>query len=122
MITEEQARLDVNKLQLWRDAGLELNDQGCIVPSQGRWSEYASGNLRIREDMVANGLIFILSKICNFIAKAKDLRNTPASTYPQTFGPYSTEASSFDMEQTALLAEWESLHMQLKSWRSSLPG
>lgn len=56
---------------MWRAAGLVLDDQGFVIPSNARENTsdgYFTPGTGMREDMIANALIWLLSKIINYAA------------------------------------------------------
>lgn len=120
LITESPARLDVNNHQLWRDAGLELDAQGRIIPNQGTWIEYSEGGLAMREDMLSNGLILILSKICNYLANAESLQPQPAGISARELHTNGSPAL-WGITQQELLRRWTVLFDEVEAWRTNLP-
>lgn len=92
---------------LWTDAGLLLDDMGFVRPSN------ADGDDVMKEDMISNALVWILSKIVNFIAVGDDIHlghNTP----PVQSGP-------LGVSQQTLLERWHRLQAELDAWYNGLP-
>lgn len=71
-ITHTKTRLDTEDLSLWRSAGLVIDEDGLVVPGKAGFSAYIRGENNVREDMMANALIFILSKLMNILALSQD--------------------------------------------------
>lgn len=71
-INHTSTRLDTEDISLWRSAGLLIDDQGVVIPGKAGFSTYIRGEHNIREDMIANALVFILSKLMNLLAAGSD--------------------------------------------------
>lgn len=67
-----KTRLDTEDLSLWRSAGLVIDENGLVIPGKAGFSAYVRGENSVREDMMANALIFILSKLMNILACPPD--------------------------------------------------
>lgn len=70
VINETPSRLDTADLSMWRAAGLLLDDQGFVIPSNTENNSmdgyFPHGESGMREDMIANALVWLLSKIINY--------------------------------------------------------
>ncbi|KAK2800450.1 hypothetical protein FQN50_008124 [Emmonsiellopsis sp. PD_5] len=111
-INECQTRLNTDDLVLWTEAGLLLDNAGFVRPSNTTGSGYPEGDDVMKEDLISNALIWILSKIVNFIAVGDGLgggENNPA------------EASPIGVSQQALLERWHHLQAELDAWFNGLP-
>jgi hypothetical protein len=78
------------------------------IPNSG----YPEGDDVMKEDLISNALIWLLSKIVNFIAVGDGLQigdNNPA------------ESSPIGVSQTALLERWHLLQTELDAWYNGLP-
>lgn len=69
-VHECRTRLDTEDIALWKDAGLILDEDGLIVPSNTLDSNVSGGEV-MREDMIGNALIWLVSKLVNLV------HNTP---------------------------------------------
>ncbi|KAI1141651.1 hypothetical protein F5Y05DRAFT_373331 [Hypoxylon sp. FL0543] len=67
-ILEGRTRMDIEGLRMWRAAGLALDDQGFVLPSNGAVEDV------MKDDMISNALIWILSKVVNYIADIKEFQ------------------------------------------------
>jgi hypothetical protein len=67
-INRTPTRLDTGDLSLWRSAGLLIDDEGLVEPSKWDYSSYYHREDEMREDMVSNALVWLLSKIMNYLA------------------------------------------------------
>lgn len=121
LITESPARLDVNNHQLWRDAGLELDSNGRLIPSRGTWIEYSEGGLAMREDMISNGLILILSKICNYLSNAESLVPPPAGISARDLSQFGPDVPYYGLSQQVLLHRWSLLSDEVEDWKACTP-
>lgn len=65
-VHECRTRLDTEDVPLWREAGLLLDENDLVVPSNTPDSELARGSL-MREDMMGNALIWLVSKLVSFL-------------------------------------------------------
>lgn len=108
VINRKHTLLDPEDLALWRDAGLQLDEEGLVIPSN-------RGNpTAMKEDMISNALVWLLAKIINFLT-----RKASASE-----GESSTTISGSDLTATAGLdvhGLWERLTMELDVWLGGLP-
>ena len=96
-INHTRTRLDTEDISLWRSAGLLIDDGGMVKPGKAGFSAYLSGEIGVREDMIANALIFILSKIMNLLTADREALQGQA-------------------------ARWKTLDHELQVWFESLPG
>ena len=67
VINECQTRLDTENVQLWREAGLLLSDDGFVLPSNTAESGLPEHGV-MKEDLISNALIWLSSRLCNYIA------------------------------------------------------
>lgn len=59
---ECRTRLDTEDIPMWKDAGLLLDENNLVIPSNTPESGLPEGNL-MREDMIGNALIWLISKM-----------------------------------------------------------
>jgi hypothetical protein len=87
---------------LWREAGLLIDDQGFLVLNNGNESGYSD------DGAVSHGLIWLMSKLMNFMAAGDEL---------------STDTGSWatGIPQSTLLDYWYHLRKQFQAWYDSLP-
>lgn len=105
-INKTRTRLDTEDLSLWKDAGLILDENGFIVPSNNTRSGYPEDSQSMmREDIICNALVWLMSKLVNFMAASHDL----------------TDHSNPGVHQQTLLDYWNSLVTQFKVWHDGLP-
>ncbi|KAA8646965.1 uncharacterized protein ATNIH1004_005644 [Aspergillus tanneri] len=110
-INECQTRLNTEDLVLWTEAGLQIDAMGFVCPSNTNAAGYPEGDESIKEDVIGNGLIWILSKIVNFISAGDHL--------PLENG--SVDSGPLGISQQALLERWYRLEAELDSWYNGLP-
>lgn len=106
-INNSSTRLDTADLSMWRSAGLKLTEEGYICPSRRTHADYAVENA-MAEDLISNALIWLLSKLINFIAAGDGM---PSLLSPLGLG----------VRQRELLEYWEGLDRQLGVWYDGLP-
>lgn len=112
MINECHTRLDTNDLGLWTEAGLQIDPQGFIRPSNTAATGYPEGDDNMKEDLICNALVWILSKIVNYISSGDTLgmnNNRPGDNGP------------LGVSQQFLLERWHRLEAELDHWYKGLP-
>lgn len=92
---------------LWTEAGLQVDSAGFVRPSNTGEDDV------MKEDMISNALIWILSKIVNFIAAGDNIHVGPNSN-PIDEGP-------LGVKQQVLLERWYRLQAELDAWYNGLP-
>ncbi|KAF1951690.1 hypothetical protein CC80DRAFT_553061 [Byssothecium circinans] len=107
-INKTHTRLDTEDLSIWKEAGLLLDDNGFIVPSNSTDSGYPEGDSMMKEDLICNALVWLMSKLVNFMASGDDIC--------EDFSPTFT-----NITQRTLLDYWQSLQRQFQVWHDGLP-
>ncbi|KAM0717147.1 hypothetical protein Q7P37_006999 [Cladosporium fusiforme] len=102
-INNTSTRLDTSDLTVWASAGLNLNSQGFICPSNPSHPAYDPA-AAMSDDTIANALIWLTMKLVNFIAAGDEM--------PQ---------SILGVRQHSLLAYWHEMEQQFRSWYEGLP-
>ncbi|KAE9379587.1 hypothetical protein N431DRAFT_159847 [Stipitochalara longipes BDJ] len=113
-INESQTRLNTDDVDLWRAAGLHLDERGFVVPSNMEESQYPERQIGMREDMISNALIWLMSKIINFLASGDSIDNV----YPQD---RLSPNGLLGINQMLLLERWKELEKELEIWHAGLP-
>ncbi|TVY87227.1 hypothetical protein LAWI1_G007020, partial [Lachnellula willkommii] len=113
-INEGQTRLSTDDIGLWRAAGLHLDDQGLVIPSNTEDSQFPERQLVMREDMISNALIFLMSKIINYLASGDSVDHV----YPQN---PASPSGLIGINQMLLLQRWKELEKELDTWLKGLP-
>ncbi|KAK9849727.1 hypothetical protein MYU51_013245 [Penicillium brevicompactum] len=113
--TRSPTNLDPENLTLWRKAGITINDQKEFVFNQ-------SGSSLSREDQTANGLIWLNTKVINFLARSKQLQiaqwtGSPPATSPESQG-LSPTASQPPYPDTDT---WLKLSFEFQTWLENIP-
>jgi len=112
-INEGQTRLNTEDWSIWRAAGLLLDDQGFVVPSNTN-DYHLTGRPLMREDMISNALIWLMSKIVNYTASGDSIDNI----FPQDKG---SPNGVIGINQMTLLERWRELEKELDIWYQGLP-
>ncbi|PWY90738.1 Zn(II)2Cys6 transcription factor [Aspergillus heteromorphus CBS 117.55] len=109
-INESQTRLNTDDLVLWTEAGLHIDNMG--FPSSTGTAGYLDSEEAPKEDLISNALVWILSKIVNFISAGDNI---------QLGHPGSMDASTLGLSQQVLLERWYRLEAELDVWHNGLP-
>ncbi|KAI9372931.1 hypothetical protein BJX61DRAFT_505132 [Aspergillus egyptiacus] len=113
-INGSRTRLNTEDLALWTEAGIQVDALGFVRPSNSSAGE-SSGDDVMKEDLIANALVWIISKIINFI---NDGSNTHIGQ------PAAVNAGSLGVPQQLLLERlerWYRLEAELDVWYNGLP-
>lgn len=113
-INESQTRLNTYDLGLWRTAGLHLDENGFIEPSNTEDSHYPERQITMREDMISNALIWLMSKIVNFLASGDSVDHV----FPQN---PASPSGLIGINTMVLLVRWKELEKELEIWYQGLP-
>jgi hypothetical protein len=113
VINEGQTRLNTEDWDLWRAAGLQIDQQGFVVPSNTRETTFPEQTV-MREDMISNALIWLMSKIVNYMASGDSVDHV----FPQD---PSSPTGIIGINQMMLLERWRELEKELEVWRQGLP-
>lgn len=104
MINKTNTRLDTNNLTLWREAGLIVNEQASMMPSNREACRYLEeGDGVTREELMGNALVWLMAKLANFMAVDRK--------------------PSYDgVLQRTLLDQWFDIRKQFQIWHEDLPA
>lgn len=111
VINECHTRLNTDDTVLWTEAGLLLDNMGFLRPSNTGAAGYPEGEDMMKEDLISNGLVWILSKIVNFISSGDNVHLTDNRTVPGPLG----------VTQQVLLERWYRLESELDAWYNGVP-
>lgn len=114
VINEGQTRLNTEDLGLWRAAGLHIDERGFVIPSNTDDFNYPERQLVMREDMISNALIWLMSKIINYIASGDSLDHV----FPQD---RNSPNGIYGINHMLLLERWTELEKELDVWYHGLP-
>ena len=103
---------------MWRDAGLQITNDGYVVPSDRLKSALVAGDT-MGEDMISNALVWLSSRICNYLATGETFVPTPAGD--RTEIPR-THIGKVGETQKSLLERWNALYKELDIWYEGLPA
>ena len=73
----------------------------------------------MREDMISNALIWLASRLCNFIAAGEGFNPVPAGDRIES--SMNDEPGFIGRSQKTLLEQWQSLRNQFEVWHNGLP-
>lgn len=114
VINENRTRLDPDDLPLWKEAGLLIDSNGFVQPSNTTASGYPEGPDVMREDMISNALIWLMAKLVNFMAAGDE-------PFTAEVGSPSTPATWQAVPQRTLLDYWHHLREHFHVWYDGLP-
>ncbi|KAL8979278.1 MAG: hypothetical protein Q9205_005344 [Flavoplaca limonia] len=98
---ECRTRLDTDDVAMWKDAGLLLDENDLVVPSNTADIDLPEEDF-MREDMSGNALIWLASKLMNLICA-------------------SSASSPSTQSQDHISQQWHHLTHQLQTWFNGLP-
>jgi hypothetical protein len=107
-INKTNTRLDTEDLSLWREAGLKIDDQGYIMPSNTTVCGFPEDNDVMREDLICNALVWLMAKLVNFMAAGDEVSNEAGMAWA-------------GVPQRTLLDYWFGLRKQFQVWHDGLP-
>lgn len=102
-INNTNTRLDTTDIPMWSSAGLNIDPQGYLYPSNPSHPNYLAENA-MSDDKISNALIWLLMKLVNYIAAGDEM-----------------PSSVLGVRQHDLLNYWHQLESQLKHWHDGLP-
>jgi hypothetical protein len=106
--------MNTEDLGLWRAAGLHIDDRGFVMPSNREDLQFPEGQPPMREDMISNALIWLMSKLINYLASGDSVDHV----YPQD---RSSPIGFIGINQMHLLERWKELEIELDIWYQGLP-
>ncbi|KAF4958150.1 hypothetical protein FGADI_2617 [Fusarium gaditjirri] len=103
LINGHKTRLDTENPVIWRRMGLSVTEDGKPMAHVHSHSSDDAYPESLRPDIISNTLVWLLSKLANYVAVAADSQLQPASTK--------------DLEAT-----WLSLNQEFETWHQGLPS
>ncbi|KAJ5134293.1 Transcription activator AMTR1 [Penicillium atrosanguineum] len=110
---DSHSPLNTDDIVLWNEAGLQLDNMGFIRPSNTTATGYPEGDDIMKEDLICNALIWILSKIVNFVSSGDGLNMNVNR---------SVDSGPLGVTQQVLLERWYRLEAELDAWYTGLPN
>ncbi|KAL8865799.1 MAG: hypothetical protein Q9174_006687, partial [Haloplaca sp. 1 TL-2023] len=112
-VNECQTRLDTEDVAMWRDAGLELDENGLISTDTQTDSGNDEGH-PMREDVLGNAFIWLLSKL--------DTNDSQMNLICLTTSDESAaNRSHTDLHSPTLAEKWKRLNYEMEIWNHSIP-
>lgn len=102
-INNTNTRLDTADIPMWTSAGLKINPDGYLYPSNPSHPDYHA-ETAMSDDKISNALIWLLMKLVNYIAAGDEI-----------------PASLLGVRQRDLLAYWHEMESHFKNWYDGLP-
>ncbi|KAL8728283.1 MAG: hypothetical protein Q9181_005398 [Wetmoreana brouardii] len=116
-VNECRTRLDTEDVPMWRDAGLLLDDNNLVVPSNTADLGLPEEDL-MREDMMGNAWIWLMSKLMNLICTSVGEAANPRSA---RLGNPHAMSPEVDSRQQSLSEKWNRLDHEMETWYNGLP-
>ncbi|KAJ5779852.1 hypothetical protein N7457_007572 [Penicillium paradoxum] len=113
--TRSATHFDPENLPLWRAAGISINDQKAF-------HVISNGSTLSQEDQAANGLIWLVTKVINFLARSKQVQlaqwtGSPPASSPEAQGaPASAAQLPYPDTDT-----WLKLSFEFQTWFENVP-
>ncbi|OWY54928.1 c6 zinc finger-like protein [Alternaria alternata] len=108
-INKTSTRLGTDDLTLWRRAGLMLDEQAYIMPSNAAvYGYFEEGDAMIREELICNTLVWLMAKLVNFMA----VGSVTPDKADVAWGGIAYRTRSF---------QWLGLRKQFQVWHEGLP-
>nr|BAI44820.1 similar to Zn(II)2Cys6 transcription factor [Alternaria alternata] len=102
LINKTNTRLDTKDLTLWRAAGLMIDEQGYLMPSNAKACSYfKEGDATMREGRICNALVWLMAKLVNFMAAGGVPQRTLLDQWCTTFRPSARMAPLHTSGQTS---------------------
>lgn len=96
-----------------------LSDDGLVLPSNTTQSGLPESGV-MKEDMISNALVWLSSRICNYIAAGEGFNPVPAGDRTETLRE--DEPGEFGKSQKSLLEKWNGLQHEISVWFDGLPA
>lgn len=104
---------------MWKDAGLLLDEAGLVRPSNTTDSGFPEGDSMMKEYMISNALVWLMSKLVNYIA-AGDSPNSALAGHRSGELPVEGQYR-VGVSQPSLLERWHEITTQIEVWYTGLP-
>jgi hypothetical protein len=111
--TRSPTHFDPENLPLWRAAGISINDQKAFNVIQ-------RGSALSQEDQAANGLIWLVTKVINFLARSKQLQLAQWTGSPPAPSPETSPASVAQLPFPDT-DSWLKLSFEFQTWVENVP-
>ena len=118
VIGQTQTRLNLDDAYLWQSAGLSFGfEESLTQPSTAGFAGTVvmGSATNDEEDQRANEMIWLLSKIVNYLSKGDSL-------VPEDYGRPAKERCPVGATQEQLLEQWTVLETRLQDWFALLPS
>ncbi|KAL5340333.1 hypothetical protein BJX70DRAFT_361458 [Aspergillus crustosus] len=106
-INGTRTRLHTEDLALWTEAGLQVDNLGFVRASNAKTGGHPGENM-MKEDSISNGLVWIISKVINYLSSG----GAP---------PGPVDATTLGLSQQVSLERWYRLEAELDMWYNGLP-
>lgn len=118
-INRTKTRLDPENLQIWRAAGIPIDEQGILRLENGASRYQQEQSPLTKEDMAANGLVWLLSKLVNYLAKSKESQMAQWATPSSVMSDSQQVTAPQPSYPTTTI--WLKLCWEFQTWFDGLP-
>jgi hypothetical protein len=109
-------QFDQDNLSLWRAAGISIDDLGNLLVQQ----EAVVDKTLSHEDLAANSLTWLVTKVINFLAESKKSQWEQLTGHSSSDPPTSSSASAASMPYPST-STWLKLCFDFQTWFEGLP-
>ncbi|KAJ5781939.1 transcriptional regulator family: Fungal Specific TF [Penicillium psychrosexuale] len=111
--TRSPTHFDPENLPLWRAAGISINDQKSFHIIR-------NGSTLSQEDQAANGLIWLVTKVINFLARSKQLQLAQWTGSPPAASPEGTTTNATQLPYPDT-DTWLRISFEFQTWFENVP-
>ncbi|GAD92934.1 C6 finger domain protein, putative [Paecilomyces variotii No. 5] len=120
-INRTKTQLDPENLPLWRGAGIPIDEQGVLRLDNSALRSYEQDALLTKEDLAANGLVWLLSKLINFLAKSKESQLAQWATPSSMMSGVDSPQMVTSPPPYPITTVWLRLCFEFQTWVEGLP-
>ena len=119
-INRTRTRMDTEDITIWQAAGLHLRDSNYTELTDFSTNMYADSSAPVQLDVISNTLVWLLSRIMNFLALEVDNVEHANEKHSGQIEPdQSMRQQTIKLQNLAAL--WSTLWRDLNTWSANLP-
>lgn len=120
-INRTKTQLDSENLALWRGAGIPIDEQGLLRLDSNTIRSYQQDALFTKEDLAANGLVWLLSRLINFLVKSKESQLAQWATPSSMMSGVDSPQIATPPPAYPTTTVWLRLCFEFQTWIEQLP-
>lgn len=123
-VNRRRTKLDPDNLNLWRAAGIPLDEHGKLRLENTASVAYSAAELDpslMRDDTLSHVLTFLLMKLMNFMAEFKEMQQATQQSSISSATDFPPGSSQPTPQSRSLTAKWLRLTYEVQNWVESLP-